>query len=151
MPKRPSRDFFDSPELLFVGYSKRNQAFCDLAMAAFAERGLTAYPVNPRPENFASPVYPSVAAAPAAAVAYVATAKANSLAVVEELAAKGVKKVLFQSGMSADAAVLARCAELGLDAAVACVLMTLGGGFHRFHGMLAGVPKAAPLAAGAKA
>jgi len=140
MGKLIPRSFFEADEVLFVGYSKKNEAFCKGVTEAFESKGATVYPVNPSPDKFSRPVYPDIASVPGSVnFAYVLTGKAHNAQVVESLASRGIKKVVFQSRMSADGAILERCAELGMDAVVACPMMALGGGFHRFHGWLAGV------------
>lgn len=142
MGKRISRSFFKTDKLIFVGYSKKNEAFCAGIADAYAKQGTTVFPVNPEPAKFSRKVYEHISAVPEAAeLAYVLTSKKHNLPLVDALAERGVKRVIFQSSMSADAAVLAHCAEKGLEAVVACPMMALGGGFHRFHGFLAGVRK----------
>lgn len=134
------RSFFEAEEVLFVGYSKKNEAFCKGVADAFEKRGAAVYPVNPDPSKFARTVYADPSAVPARPkFAYVLTGKRRNVELVEALASLGVERVAFQSSMSADKELLARCAELGIKAVVACPMMALGGGFHRFHGFLAGV------------
>lgn len=140
MATRISRSFFKAEEALFVGYSRKTEPFCAGVKAAFEEAGTTVYAVNPAGRVGAVETYASIEAVPARPeLAYVLTNKERSARMVEALAAKGVKRVAFQSKMSADPATLARCAELGMEAVVACPMMALGGGFHRFHGWLSGV------------
>jgi hypothetical protein len=71
--------------------------------------------------------------------ALVATKALHSAPLVEELASRGVRRILFISGSATSPAILERCEALGITAAVACPLMLFGRGFHRFHGWLAGV------------
>jgi acyl-CoA synthetase (NDP forming) len=100
------------------------------------------HPVNPGPGPYDVKVYASVEEVPAKpALAVVITNKSRNAELLDALAAKGVKRVLFGSKMSADASTLERCAALGMESAVVCPLQALGSGFHRFHGWLAGVPK----------
>jgi predicted CoA-binding protein len=140
MANRISRSFFFASEVLFVGYSTKHEAFCKSVADAFARSGAKVYPVNPNGGSGGVAVYKSFDEVPAKpAFAYVLTNKERSAAVVEELAARGVRRVLFNSKMSVDEPTLERCAELGMEAAVACPMMALGGGLHKFHGFLAGV------------
>jgi hypothetical protein len=67
MGKTIKRSFFEADEVVFVGYSKRHEAFCEAIAKAYR--------------------------------------------------------------------------KLGMEAALGCPMMVLGGGFHRFHGFLAGVRK----------
>jgi acyl-CoA synthetase (NDP forming) len=140
MAHRVFRSFFIAKEVLFIGYSKRQAAFCKSVKEAFERSGAKVFPVNPSGGPEGVHVYASVGAVPAKPeLAYVMTNKANTAKLIDDLGSQGVKRVLFQSRMSVDDAILARCADLRLETAVACPLMALGGGFHKFHGFLAGV------------
>jgi len=141
MASKVSASFFDADRVIFAGYSSRHASYCAAIRSAFEARGATVYPVNPKAGGFDTPVYASVAETPQPAeLAVVITNKARNIALLDELAAKGVKRVLFGSKVSADEAILAHCAALGMDGAVLCPLQALGGGLHRFHGWLSGVP-----------
>jgi predicted CoA-binding protein len=140
MAKRLSRTFFYANEVLFVGYSRKHEAFCKTVYDAFVKSGAKVYPVNPHGGTGAVAVFDSLDKVPAKpAFAYVLTNKSVTAKLVDDLAARGVSRVLFNSSMSVDKPTLARCAELGLEAQVACPMMALGGGFHKFHGFLSGV------------
>lgn len=140
MGKKIPRSYFETNEVLFVGYSKKTESFCKMVADAFEKRGAKVYPVNPDPSRFDLTVYPDIASVPGTpSFAYVLTASRHNVDVVKALVQRGIKKVAFQSKMSADATTLEHCARLGLEAVVACPMMALGGGFHRFHGWLAGV------------
>ena len=140
MGKRIPRSFFEAAEVLFVGYSRKHESFCRTIHDEYAKRGVKVYPVNPHPEDFSIPVWARIEDVEARpAFAYVLTGKKTSADLVEALAAHGVERVLFQSSLSADPATLARCAELGMEAALGCPMMAMGRGLHRFHGFLAGV------------
>ena len=140
MAHRVFKSFFSAKDVLFIGYSKRQAAFCKGVKDAFERAGAKVDPVNPSggPEGVA--VYAPLAAVPATPeLAYILTSKANTANLVDGLASRGVKRVIFQSRMSVDDATLGRCSVLGMETAVACPLMAFGGGFHKFHGFLAGV------------
>jgi predicted CoA-binding protein len=140
MARRLTRAFFVASEVLFVGYSRKHEAFCKAVYDAFEKSGARVYPVNPNGGSGAVAVFDSLDKVPARPeFAYVLTNKETTAKLVDDLAARGVRRVLFNSTMSVDKATLARCAELGLKAEVACPMMALGGGFHKFHGFLAGV------------
>jgi acyl-CoA synthetase (NDP forming) len=140
MARKISRSFVLADEVLFIGYSRKHGSFCKTVYDAFVRSGAKVYPVNPAGGSGAPTVYRSLAEVPARpAFAYLLTGRERSADLVEELASRGVRRVLFNSGMSVDRATLARCAELGMEAEVACPMMALGGGFHRFHGFLHGV------------
>jgi predicted CoA-binding protein len=142
MAEKIKASFFEADKVVFVGYSRKHAAFCTAVRKAFEARGTTVYPVNPGSGTYDVAVYPGIAEVPASPdLAYVLTGKAITEGILEQLAAKGIKRVLFNSGMSADKGTVSRAAALGMESATACPLMALGGGFHRFHGFLAGVPK----------
>lgn len=58
---------------------------------------------------------------------------------IPHFAAFGIKRVLFHSRKDVDPDQLEACAKAGMETAVACPLMLLGKGFHKFHAFLAGV------------
>ncbi len=142
MAKKIPESFFKAKEVLFVGYSKRHAAYCKSVREAFEARGATVYPVNPAPGDYDVKVLASVEDAPGSPeLAVVITNKSRNAQLLASLAAKGVKRVMFGSSVSADAETLARCEALGMEGAVVCPLQAMGGGFHRFHGWITGVPK----------
>ncbi|MBU1078934.1 MAG: CoA-binding protein [Spirochaetes bacterium] len=148
MATRIPVSFFDAKEIAFVGYSNRHAAYCAEIRTAFESRGSRVYPVNPGSGPYDVETHKSVSDIPGTPeLAVVITNKTRNAELLERLAKKGVKRVIFGSKVSADAAVLERCAALGMEGVVACPLMALGSGFHRFHGWLAGVPKLTPAAA----
>jgi predicted CoA-binding protein len=140
MARRIERSFFLAKDVAFIGYSRRQASFCASVEKAFAGTGARVYPVNPRGSVGGRTVYRSIAELPAVPdLAFIMTGKDKTKGIVEELAAKGSRRILFQSSMCVDDSTLEHCSELGIETAVACPLMGLGGGFHRFHGFLAGV------------
>lgn len=142
MANKVSSSFFEADSILFVGYSKRHAAYCKSVREAFEKRGAAVYPVNPGAGPYDVKVFASVGEVPAGPeLAVVITNKSRNMELLEALAAKGVKRVMFGSKVSADEATLRRCEALGMECAVVCPLQALGTGFHRFHGWLAGVPK----------
>ena len=142
MANKVSPSFFEADSILFVGYSKRHAAYCKSVREAFEKRGAAVYPVNTGNGPYDVKVYATVDEVPGLhALAVVITNKSRNAELLEALAAKGVKRVMFGSTASADVSTLERCATLGMEGAVVCPLQALGTGFHRFHGWLSGVPK----------
>ncbi len=134
--------FLKADELLFIGYSRKNLAYCTAVREAFESRGTRVFPVNPNQGSFDVKVFTAMDEVPAKPeLAYVLTSKARNEGLPGKLASRGVKRVLFNSKLSADAALLAECERLGMQTAVACPLMSLGKGMHRFHGWLSGVER----------
>ena len=71
--------------------------------------------------------------------AYIFLDKPDIDAWIEPMANHGIRRVLFHSKKDVDPAQLGACQKAGLETAVACPLMLLGGGIHRLHAFLAGV------------
>jgi predicted CoA-binding protein len=138
---RLTRDFFAGGEVLFVGYSSRNAGFSRKLYKAFTEAGIRVYPLNPK--GSADPavrVYRSLDELPAVPeAAYVLLGGGKAGGLVRELAARGVRRILFHLGKTADDVVLEECRALGVETAAACPLMLFGGGIHWLHGWFAGV------------
>lgn len=138
-----SKEFFADNEVLFVGYSSRNERFCSDVMQAMMNAGIKVIPFNKKAGGSGQVrVFNSFESLPKVPrCALVLLNSRNARTAVKELSAHGVQKVLFQSKRTATPEVLDECAGLGLEAAVGCPMMLFGSGFHRFHGFLAGVKK----------
>lgn len=136
-----NKEFFDGNEVVFVGYSGRNQTFSKMVYQAFSNNGIKVYPLNSKENgNYDVKVYKSIEELPKIPkTAYVLLNKENTRKVIRELAGKGIKKVLFQNSKNADKSVLEECAKLGIEAIVACPMMRFGSGIHRIHAFFAGV------------
>ena len=138
-----SRGFFTDNEILFMGYSGSSQAFSKSIYKAFTDAGLKVYPVNPKKsDSYEVKVYNDIDELPKVpATAYILLNNKDVKNTVRELKEKGVKKILFQLGKTADKEILDDCAAVGIEAVVGCPMMVFGKGLHRFHGFLAGVKK----------
>ncbi len=136
-----SKELFAEGEVLYAGFSKRNEAYSMGIREAFEKAGITVHAYNPKTTaDFAITVHRSLDGLPKIPKAAVIAMKAiHSAELVEELHAKGVKRILFVSARATTPAILERCEALGITAAVACPLMIFGTGLHRFHGRLAGI------------
>ncbi|PKL24979.1 MAG: hypothetical protein CVV47_06750 [Spirochaetae bacterium HGW-Spirochaetae-3] len=143
MATRVPVSFFEAKDVAFIGYSSRHAAYCTAIRTAFEARGARVHAVNPGSGPYDVEAYASVAGVPGSPeLAVVITNRSRNDSILDELAAKGVRRVIFGSKASADGSTLERCASLGMEGVVVCPLQALGSGFHRFHGWLAGVPKA---------
>lgn len=138
-----SRGFFTDSEILFMGYSGSAQAFSKSIYKAFSDSGLKVYPVNPKKsDNYEVKVYNDISELPKVpTTAYILMNNKDVKNTVRTLKDKGVKKILFQLGKTADKEILDDCAASGIEAVVGCPMMVFGKGMHRFHGFLAGVKK----------
>jgi acyl-CoA synthetase (NDP forming) len=142
MARKIPESFFKAENVLFVGYSKRHAAYSKGVREAFEARGSKVHAVNPAPGEYDVKVHASVDDVPGSPeLAVVITNKSRNTELLAALAAKGVRRVMFGSSVSADADTLARCEALGMEGAVVCPLQAMGGGFHRFHGWITGIPK----------
>lgn len=136
-----SKDFFSDGEVLFVGYSSRNNAFSKDVYQALTRGGIKVYPLNHR-ENaiFDIKVYKDLdelSAIPKCA--YVLLNKDNAPKAVKQLADKGVKRILFQSKRNVEPGLLDECSKMGIETAVGCPMMIYGKGLHKIHAFFAGV------------
>jgi predicted CoA-binding protein len=138
-----NKDFFKSNEILFVGYSSKNKAFCSGIMNAFAKNGFKVYPMNTKTKDgFDVKVYKDFAELPKVPdTAFVLLKTDNAREVLKPLKENGVKRILFQNGKIADQAILEQCEQMGIETAVGCPMMLFGSGMHRVHGFFAGVKR----------
>ncbi len=58
---------------------------------------------------------------------------------ISRMASSGVTRVLFHSKKDVEPSDVEACRNAGLETAIACPMMLLGKGIHRFHKFLAGV------------
>jgi predicted CoA-binding protein len=140
MPKI-SRNFFKGKEILFLGYSGRNESFCKMILQAMSNNGFKVYPVNSNHDRrFDSKVYSSLSELPSVPEnVYIMMNSDNTAKAVADLKGKGVKRILFQNKKVINDSLLEQCRQMGIETAVACPMMMFGKGIHRFHGFLAGV------------
>lgn len=133
-----SKNFFKDKEILFVGYSSRNNAYSKEIYQAFVNNQFKVYPYNKK-ENatYDLKVYRTLEELPVMPkTAFVLLNKDNAAKGAKELIDKGVQRILFRS---ADTQTLAECAKAGVEATVGCPLMLYGTGFHKVHAFFAGV------------
>lgn len=136
-----SKEFFIGNEVLFVGYSAKNQGFSKMVYQAFSNNGIKVYPVNNRENgSYDVKVYKGLEDLPRVPkTAYILLNKDNTRKVIRKLADMGVQKILFQSGRNADQSILEECGKMGLETTVACPMMKFGSGIHKVHAFFAGV------------
>ncbi len=141
--EKVNKDFFKGNEVLFVGYSSKNKAFCNSIMNAFAKKGFKVYPMNTRTKDgFDVKVYQDFAELPKVPdTAFVLLKSDNVRKVIKPLGENGIKRILFQNEKMVDQAILEQCKQLGIETAVGCPMMLFGSGLHRVHGFFAGVKR----------
>jgi predicted CoA-binding protein len=122
------RDFLDGGSFAVVGASPDRSKFGNRVLRCYLRHGRETWPVNPHhAEVEGRPCVASLDQLPAPVHGVsVITPPAASLGVLEEAARLGLTRVWLQPGAE-DAAVLARAAELGLEAIAGgpCLLVEL--------------------------
>jgi predicted CoA-binding protein len=136
-----TKDFFTDNEVLVVGYPVNVDPTMQYLMKAFMSNGLKVFALNSEAQGDADvKVYKSLTELPKVPkTAYMYADKKDIDPWIGQLKAAGVEKVLFHSKKDVDPGQLEECAKVGLNTAVACPMMILGKGIHKFHAMLAGV------------
>lgn len=136
-----NKDFFTDNEVLVVGYPNKADPTMHYLMQAFMKNGLKVYALNSEGQGEADiKVYKSLGELPKVPkTAYMYADKKDIDPWIEQLKAAGVEKVLFHSKKDVDPNQLEKCGRVGLKTTVACPMMILGKGMHKFHAMLAGV------------
>jgi len=136
-----TKDFFNDSEVLFVGYSSRNGAYSKGVYQAFTNNNLKVYPYNTKESaSYDIKVYKSLAALPSMPKnAFILLNKENTAKAVKQLIEKGIQKILFYSAKNVSQETLEECKKAGVETAAGCPMMIYGTGFHKFHGLLAGV------------
>ena len=136
-----NKDFLKDSEVLFVGYSSRNNAYSKGIYQALTDHNIKVYPYNTK-ENatYDIKVYKSLAELPSMPKsAFILLNKENTAKAVKQLIGKGVTKILFRSSNKVDQQTLEECKKAGIETAAGCPMMIYGTGLHKFHALLAGV------------
>jgi len=136
-----SKDFFKDGEVLFVGYSSRNNGYSKSIYQAFTNNQMKVYPYNTKENaSFDIKVYKNLAELPTIPKnAFILLNKENTAKAVKVLIGNGVKRILFHNAKNVDAATLEECEKAGIETAAGCPMMVYGTGIHKFHAFLAGV------------
>lgn len=136
-----TKEFFTGNEVLIVGYPLKADPSMQMILQAFLKNGVTVFALNSTDQGNADiKVYKSLSELPRVPkCAYIYCDKSDIGPWIPQLSAAGVSRVLFHSKKDVDKSQLEECAKAGLETAVACPMMILGTGFHKFHALLAGV------------
>lgn len=113
--------------IAIIGASANPEKFGNKAVRAYAQQGWTVYPINPKETIIEGlKAYKTVREIQEAVdEASVYLAPHLVPAVLQEIAAKGIKRVWFNPGTESDDAV-ERAEELGLEAVVGCSIVGVG-------------------------
>lgn len=136
-----NKDFFTDNEVLLVGYTSKANSLSKAIYPAFVNNGIKVYPLNTKANgSYDIKVYDSLKSLPKVPeCAVVLLNKENVRKAINELGNSGVKRILFQNKKMVDSDILEECRKIGIEAVIACPMMILGSGLHKFHGFLAGV------------
>ncbi len=115
------------PSIAIIGASNDRNKFGNKAVRAYNHKGWTVFPVNPHEKRIEHmPAYRSVAdidVVPNFASVYLPPAV--TLAVLDEVAAKGIKSIYLNPG-SYDGAVVDKAKALGLNVLCECSIRAVG-------------------------
>lgn len=115
------------PSIAIIGASTKRSKYGNKALRAFLQRGDTVYPIHPaQTEIEGIKAYRSVLDVPRdidLATFYVSPAV--GLHVIEEVAQKGIPRVILNPSAESDE-LLSRAKELGIEATVACTILSIG-------------------------
>jgi uncharacterized protein len=116
-----------------IGASSNRAKFGNKALRAFARQGYTVIPINPNEAEVEGyRTYPTVLDVPGAIdMATVYVPPRAGLAVMEDLAKKGVAEVWLNPGADGDE-VMKRAQELGLNTIQACSILGIGESPYRY-------------------
>jgi hypothetical protein len=136
-----TKDYFSDGEVLILGYPLKDDPSMKMILPAFIRNNIKVYAMN---ENASGDLdvklYKSFSALPKVPkCAYIYLEKNEITPYISKMKENGVKRVLFHSKQDVEPADVDACKKAGLETAIACPMMLLGKGLHKFHKLLAGV------------
>lgn len=136
-----TKDYFSDNEVLILGYPLKDDPSMKMILPAFIRNNIKVYALN---ENAAGDldikIYKSFEELPKIPkCAYIYLEKNEITPWISRMASNGVTRVLFHSKQDVEMADVEACKKADLETAVACPMMLLGKGIHKFHKLLAGV------------
>ena len=140
-----SKDYFTDNEVLIIGYPLYDEPGMKMIFPAFLDNNIKVLTMNGKAadndkDGAGNKIYKSFAELPRVpACAYIYLAKDDIAPWIDQIAAAGIKRVLFHSKRDVNPSDIDASKKAGLETAIACPMMLLGKGFHRFHKFLAGV------------
>jgi uncharacterized protein len=113
--------------IAIIGASANQEKFGNKAVRAFSQQGWTVYPINPKEENIEGlKAFKSVREIPTNVdEASIYLAPHLVPAILQEIAAKKIKRVWLNPGTESDDAI-ERAEELGIEAIVGCSIVGIG-------------------------
>lgn len=136
-----TKDYFADNEVLILGYPANNDQDMKMILPAFIRNNIKVYALNANATGDAEiKLYKSFAELPKVPkCAYIFLDKNEITPWIDKMASAGVKRVLFHSKNDVLQSDVDACKKAGLETAIACPMMLLGKGIHKFHKLLAGV------------
>jgi hypothetical protein len=134
-----TKDYFTDNEVLILGFPANDDPDMKMILPAFVRNNIKVYALNAKAAGDIK-VYKSFAELPKVPkCAYIFLDKNEITPWISQMASAGVKRVLFHSKNDVRQADVDGCKNAGLETAIACPMMLLGKGIHKFHKFLAGV------------
>lgn len=136
-----SKEYFSDNEVLILGYPLKEDPSMKMILQAFLNNNITVFALNGAAEGDAEiKIYKNLDELPKVPkCAYIYLEKEDITLWIEKLKSSGVTRVLFHSKKDVDPGDIELCRKAGLETAIACPMMLLGKGLHKFHKFLAGV------------
>lgn len=136
-----SKEYFSDNEVLILGYPLKEDPSMKMILQAYLNNNITVFALNDAAEGHAEiKIYKNLDELPKVPkCAYIYLEKEDITPWIGKLKASGVTRVLFHSKKDVDPGDIKLCTEAGLETAIACPMMLLGKGLHKFHKFLAGV------------
>lgn len=136
-----NKDYFTNNEVLIVGYPLNDDLDMKMILQGFLNNNIKVFALNSKATDDAGiKIYKSLTELPKVPeCAYIYLAKEDITPWIGQLASAGVKRVLFHGKKYVEPNDIDACKNAGLETAMACPMMLLGKGIHRFHKFLAGV------------
>ena len=136
-----TKDYFSDGEVLIIGYPLNDDPSMKMILPAFIRNNIKVYAMNHKASSGQDiKVYKSFSELPKIPkCAYIYLEKDEITPWISDMVKNGVTRVLFHSKQDVEPADVEACKNAGLETAIACPMMLLGKGLHKFHKFLAGV------------
>lgn len=136
-----TKDFFSNSEVLILGYPLKDDPSMKMILPAFLRNNIKVYAMNEKATgDLDIKIYKSFSELPKVPkCAYIYLEKNEITPYISKMKANGIRRVLFHSKQDVTPTDISACKAAGLETAIACPMMLLGKGFHKFHKLLAGV------------
>lgn len=136
-----TKEYFSDGEVLILGYPLKDDPSMKMILPAFLRNDIKVYAMNENAEgDLDIKLYKSFAELPhVPKCAYIYLETNEITPWISKMKENGVQRVLFHSKKDVETADVEACKNVGLETAIACPMMLLGKGLHKFHKLLAGV------------